>query len=350
MNRIHLTAIVWLISSFVLQAQKDSLSEDKVVRLLPVPAIGYEPETTTYLGGVILFTINPYRDGLTRTSNAKLEFNYTFRNQAILDMGWNYFFREEKWFTRGYMEASYYPDFYYGIGASSNQDGEVLFESRRWIADLNLFRQALPKFFIGFGAYLANYTRIEQRHQQSFPELRDQALLRVVVTAFYDDRDNLLNPRDGSYMELTLGHTQSERNYPFGLLDFRQYLPWNEGVFAMRLLSRHVGTGAVFFDQSIMGGDEAVRGYFYGRFRDRNMTTTQYELRTSTWHRLGLACFGGLSYLYHDVAGSNARLFYNYGAGLRFLIDRKEQVNLRFDYAIGADGQSGFYIGFGESF
>jgi hypothetical protein len=80
------------------------------------------------------------------------------------------------------------------------------------------------------------------------------------------------------------------------------------------------------------------------------MTTAQYELRTSPRFRFSLACFGGLSYLYHDLEGSDARLFYNYGAGLRFLIDRKEQVNLRFDYAIGADGQSGFYIGFGESF
>ena len=332
------------------RAQPDSLTAEKVVRLLPVPAIGYEPETTTYLGGVILFTIDPYQDGATRTSNAKLEFNYTFRNQSILDADWNYFFREERWFTRGYVEASYYPDFYYGIGPATEQEAELLYESRRWIADLNLFRQLLPKTFIGLGGYYANYGRIDQTHQQRFSELRDQSILRGVVTVFRDDRDNLLNPRSGGYAAWSMGYTWAERNYAYAQVDARAYVPWQEGVFAMRLLSRHVGEGTVFFDQSIMGGDEAVRGYFYGRFRDRNMTTAQYELRSSTWRRFGLACFGGLSYLYEDVDGGAARLFYNYGAGLRFLIDRKEQVNLRFDYAVGADGQNGFYIGFGESF
>ncbi len=40
----------------------------------------------------------------------------------------------------------------------------------------------------------------------------------------------------------------------------------------------------------------------------------------------------------------------NAGVGLRFLVDKNERTNLRFDYAIGQDGQKGFYISFGESF
>jgi hypothetical protein len=40
----------------------------------------------------------------------------------------------------------------------------------------------------------------------------------------------------------------------------------------------------------------------------------------------------------------------NAGVGLRFLVDKNEGTNLRFDYAVGAGNQSGFYISFGESF
>lgn len=331
-------------------AQNNAGFPEKVIRVLPVPAFGYEPETSTHFGGVLLFTIDPYKDGKTRTSNAKIEFNYTLRNQSILDADWNYFFREEKWFTRGYLEASYYPDFYYGIGAAREQAGEILFESQRWIADLSLYRQIIPKVFVGIGAYYANYSGIETRYQFDYPELLNQAVLRGVLSVLRDDRDNLLNPRRGSYLQLNLGHTIANEHYRFALLDARRYIPWEEGALAMRFFSRHVGQSAAFFDQSIMGGSDYVRGYFYGRFRDSNMTTLQYELRTAMWKRFGMAYFGGLSYLYHDFKRNNSRLFYNYGAGLRFLIDRKEQVNLRFDYAIGADGQRGFYIGFGESF
>lgn len=40
----------------------------------------------------------------------------------------------------------------------------------------------------------------------------------------------------------------------------------------------------------------------------------------------------------------------NAGVGLRFLVDKNENTNLRFDYAVGVQNQSGFYISFGESF
>jgi hypothetical protein len=40
----------------------------------------------------------------------------------------------------------------------------------------------------------------------------------------------------------------------------------------------------------------------------------------------------------------------NAGFGFRFLVDKKENTNLRIDYAVGAQNQSGFYISFGESF
>jgi hypothetical protein len=39
-----------------------------------------------------------------------------------------------------------------------------------------------------------------------------------------------------------------------------------------------------------------------------------------------------------------------FNAGLRFLADRRENINLRIDYAIGVKGQSGFYFAFGEAF
>ena len=39
-----------------------------------------------------------------------------------------------------------------------------------------------------------------------------------------------------------------------------------------------------------------------------------------------------------------------FNAGLRFVADRRENINLRIDYARGIKGQSGFYFAFGEAF
>jgi hypothetical protein len=67
----------------------------KKITVLPVPAIGYTPETKTYVGLVTLFTFNNTLDSLTRSSNAKLEFVYTWNKQMIFETDWNYFFPAE---------------------------------------------------------------------------------------------------------------------------------------------------------------------------------------------------------------------------------------------------------------
>ena len=75
-----------LFHNLFLFGQKIDSSDVKVkkVKILPVPAFGYEPETKTHIVAVCLFTLDFYQDSTTRKSNAKLEFNYTFRNQIIL--------------------------------------------------------------------------------------------------------------------------------------------------------------------------------------------------------------------------------------------------------------------------
>ena len=91
-----------------------------------------------------------------------------------------------------------------------------------------------------------------------------------------------------------------------------------------------------------MGGDEFVRGYFFGRFRDKNLSTLQTEIRSPSLWRFGLAAIGGISTLYDNFSNFSKQFWPNYGAGLRFLIDRKENINLRLDYVLGAHDNSGF--------
>ena len=94
-----------------------------------------------------------------------------------------------------------------------------------------------------------------------------------------------------------------------------------------------------------------MRGYFYGRYRDINLSTLQLESRNHLFWRIGVSVFGGYSYIFDSIKESQAEnLKLNYGLGLRFLVDKKDNINLRLDYARGENGQDGFYIAFGESF
>jgi outer membrane protein assembly factor BamA len=101
----------------------------------------------------------------------------------------------------------------------------------------------------------------------------------------------------------------------------------------------------------LLGSDSDMRGYYRGRYRDRQYVAFQTEYRSPVFWRIGGTAFGGAGDVVPQLQAFRLQeLKPSYGLGLRFLIDRQENINLRFDYAIGKDGANGFYVSFGEAF
>ncbi|MDG1332702.1 MAG: hypothetical protein P8P74_10250 [Crocinitomicaceae bacterium] len=352
MNKLY-SIIFALLVTANLNAQDSS--KVRKLKVLPVPAFGYSPETRYYVGAVCLFTMNPYQDGLTRTSTAKVEFNYTWNRQIILEGEIDYFFKEEKWFLGSNIHYSKYPDQYFGIGAETLDSDGVLFQSNRLKLDVELSKKVLPKTFLGGGIRYFNYSNIislsDSTSLQS--ELTNFSDIEIKADFFKDDRNRILTPTTGSFYKLTAGINYANDFYLHLLADARKYFSFGKkknNLFAARFLQTSTIGNAPFYDLAILGGDRIARGYFYGRFRDLHLSTIQAEYRSPYLWRLGLAAFGGTSLVYGTGPLSSQSVKPNVGVGLRFLVDKKDRTNLRFDYAIGRDGQSGFYVSFGESF
>lgn len=105
-----------------------------------------------------------------------------------------------------------------------------------------------------------------------------------------------------------------------------------------------------FHRMPMLGGDNLMRGYFFGRFRDRAMFLAQSEYRQRINRLLGFTVFGSIG----DVASKITSLDlietkYAYGAGLRIALNAKERLNLRIDYGRGISGGL-FYFTVGEAF
>ncbi|MCS7086512.1 MAG: BamA/TamA family outer membrane protein, partial [Bacteroidia bacterium] len=93
-----------------------------------------------------------------------------------------------------------------------------------------------------------------------------------------------------------------------------------------------------------------MRGYFRDRFRDKHYAAAQIEYRAPLFWRLGAALFAGVGDVsQHPLSFRYSTLKHSVGAGLRFMADRKERVNLRFDFAVGRN-ETAFYLSFGEAF
>ena len=105
----------------------------KRIKFLPVPSIGYSPETRYYLGAVVLSTFS--MDKHSRSSNAKIEFVYTWNQQMILDQEWNVFARKDRLFTQGLLHFSKYPDTYFGIGSDQQEEDAISYQSKRFKLD-----------------------------------------------------------------------------------------------------------------------------------------------------------------------------------------------------------------------
>ncbi len=328
----------------------------KKVSVLPVPAIGYTPETKTYVGLVTMFTFNNTTDTLTRSSNAKLEFVYTWNKQMIFESDWNYFLPAEKWFTKGRLVYfSNYPDLYYGIGFNTPDSGELSFESNRLIFNAELFRNIKNKLFAGAGINYTDYRNIKPLNDSLFyPELKNENNFGIKLIFLKDARNNILSPSKGDYLEIGNSFNFGTSFYNKFSFDYRYYLGFGKtksNILASRFYHSSVFGTPPFYDYPMIGGDKYVRGYYLGRFRDNNFSTLQLEMRNHLFWRFGIATFGGISMVYEKVNNIGSESFKpNAGVGLRFLVDKNESTNLRIDYAVGAHNQSGFYISFGESF
>lgn len=344
---------VMLLLALCITAQAQDAPKTKRLRVLPVPAFGYSPETRTYVGAVALFTFNWNKDTTSRTSNAKTKFTYTINRQIIFENEWNYFFREEKWFTRGRLNYSKYPDLYYGIGANTPGQNELRFDSNRFLGEIYLLKNIGSKVFTGFNVRYTDYSSV--RYEADGPyykELRSGAAAAIGYSVTKDSRNSLLTPERGVYLNAAVSGNFASQNYMKLGFDVRHYKTWkNRLTLSSRLVNNFTFGTPAFYDYEFLGGDKYVRGYYFGRYRDNNLSSWQEELRCRVVWRLGLSVFGGLSAIYSSLDRVDAQdLKYNYGMGLRFCMDKKEKTNLRLDYAVGQDGNNGFYVVFGESF
>lgn len=351
-----LSVLLLSLFTFIMTNAQDNTSKkrNKKVKILPVPSFGYSPETRTYVGAVALFTFHLYNDSTTRASNAKVKFTYTWNNQAILENDWNYFFNEEKWFTKGRLNYSKYPDQYFGIGPETPDSNKLNFSSNRLLFEVYWLKKIYKQLFTGLNIKYVNYTKVASSESGGmvYPELINRTCAGIGYTLLKDSRNNLLTPSTGAYCSLNGTYNFSRENYFELSLDLRGYHTWRDRfTLATRFYNGIVIGTPPFYDYSLLGGDRFVRGYLYGRFRDNNLSTLQAEFRYRAFWRIGFSTFGGISNVYSPTNPFRvSKIKLNYGGGIRFVMDKKDKTNLRLDYAVGEKGNTGFYIAFGESF
>lgn len=215
----------------------------------------------------------------------------------------------------------------------------------------------LTKNFHLGAAFNMNYTKASNVITPAYLEgQRDSYFFTGIgVSASYDSRDFILNPKRGIYFmirEVYYPKFVSTHNKDiFGTTVIFNYYQkaWKGSVFAFDLYGQYNGRNIPWALREELGsGTSRMRGYYAGRYMDNNQITTQLELRQHIYSRVGCVAWVGGGTVFPSFEKLRTRnILPNYGLGLR--VEFKHNVNIRIDYGFGKE-TAGFVFQFAEAF
>lgn len=337
-------------------------------RFILVPSVYYLPETSWYFGlaGFSYFKVNrnesTQKDTITRPSQVRLALGYTLNNQIVYWMPAEIFFKHNKYRLLAELGFYRWPYFFNGIG-----NGFTTFYEENYIA-------TFPRFRVDFQKRLGKNIYFGPRYWFQYyimNEVKSGGLLEpetiagsgggansgVGINFLLDSRNSVFAPTKGWYAEYSnLFNTNfigSDFNYQTHQVDVRKYFNLkNNHILALQAFGKF-NFGDVPFNQlSLMGGHRMMRGYREGRFRDNHIVLSQIEYRSPLFYRVGVAFFAGVAVIANkpvNLALPNAKT--SLGGGLRYSLDEKDRMHIRFDYAWGMGKENRYgYFTIGESF
>jgi outer membrane protein assembly factor BamA len=171
-----------------------------------------------------------------------------------------------------------------------------------------------------------------------------------------DQRDNTLNPHQGSSL-INVNVTSfssfigSDFNFTRFEIDFRKYYSFlSRNIIAFQFTGMSNIGDPPFKLSANLGGRRILRGYHSSRYIDKQMLAIQAELRMKIYQRIGAVAFAGAGTVFTKNSDAIKRpIKPSLGGGFRFMIDKQNQANLRFDVAYGMDGLA-YYFSYGEAF
>jgi len=338
-----------------LHAQKDT----RRLRAFPFPVIYYAPETRLVGGIAGVGTFRFKRDSIqSKPSSMTVGLAYTQNRQLLLYSTFSLYYDHQRWYAFG--EAGYYKYSYKFYGVGQHETPVVIYGVDYPRIKINLAHHIYTHLYAGFGYQFENYAIKDTATSgpladQSIPGIRRSRSSGLGPQLIYDSRDTVLFPSRGFYATLSWMNNGTlwggDHNFNRFVLDASYYCKvYPKLILALNSYFSIVKGDAPFQQQSLLGGNKRMRGYYEGRYIDKNGAVLQTELRFPIYGRFGGVAFGDAGSL-----GNEQQVFrlddlkYSYGAGIRFNVIRKDHLNLRLDYAL-VHGSSGVYFTIGEAF
>ena len=352
-------ALVFLLRSTTISQQAEPSTADTLrSRIFPLPILFYTPETGIAGGAAALYLVRTQNS--SRPSSVTGDVIYTEKKQIILELDGDIYFNGDDYRLLTFLVFQKYPNKFFGIGNNTSENSEETYTPRTFTANAVLYCKVASRFNLGPAIRFGTVKMVDVEAggllaPGIIPGSNGGTTTGAGFVANWDSRDNTFATYNGSFYQLTVLTYQKGLGGNFAYndvqIDTRNYFELiPRQILAIQAAAEFIGGTAPFQNLVQFGGQNLLRGYFAGRYRDRNGVAVQADYRLPVWWRFGMVAFLGAAQVAPTVDRFGLNRFWVAGGlGLRFFWNPEERISLRLDYGVG-NNSSGLYVTVTEAF
>lgn len=325
-----------------------------------IPGPNYSATTGLGLGllGTATYSAD-HTDPTLPRSNASVYSNMTTAGFFVVGLRGNHIFPHENFQLDYKVNLSTFSTSYWGMGYANadNDDNETDYRRNRINAMARFMVRLAPNTYIG---PFVNY-RVTQASDvnEDFSYLwqgQDKTIHTYTagLSFTYDSRDFMLNASKGVFVQIDQTFTprcfgNGKYNFSTTEATFATYGKLWKGAILAGELHGQFNYGHIPWSQlATVGSNDRMRGYYEGRYNDKNVIEGQVELRQHIKGRNGVVAWVALANAFPDFKNIAWRYTLpNAGVGYRW--EFKKRINIRVDYGFTRNG-GGFIFNINEAF
>lgn len=342
-------------------------NKNRNIRVLALPALAYAQETGLEMGAVSIISFYAdKKDTLNRPSTISANATFTTKKQLNLVVKPDIWLKSNEYHISGTLRYKDFPFNFYGLGDETLQQDEDAITLKWAVASGDIERKITEGLYAGVNIGYEHYSYQDKVADGIFEAMllpKSGQVFYIGPSMIFDNRNTNTYTTKGSYARINYSlapRIGGGNGFKGGFIrvDLRQFAEINSKVStAFNFTYQGVqGKNPPFYLFPQLGNDQIMRGYYTGRYRDRNLGTLTGELRYRFMARLGIAGFFGLGSSFgdtHDFKWNKIKP--SYGAGIRYFADPARGLTIRADYGIGEQRpgekrQQGFYLSLAEAF
>lgn len=337
----------------------DKISPDKKFDFGFLPGPHYSSTAGLGLGMVATGTYSTDRsDSLLPRSNISLYGDMTTKGFLLIGLKGNNVFPKDKYRLDYRLYVYTFPTEFWGIGYENgdNDNNETDYRRMRFDIMARFMARIAPNAYLG---PIVNFKYIQARDIKPegihlwAGENQTVHSQTVGLSFTYDSRDFMLNAYWGWFVQLDQTFTPRflGNDYCFSTtgLTASTYRPiWKGGILAGEFHTQFNYGHPAWSMLAEVGSNQRMRGYFEGRYRDKNIIEAQIELRQKIYRRHGFALWAGAAEIFPRFEELRLKkILPNAGIGYRW--EFKKRINVRADYGLTRNG-GGFLFSINEAF